>query len=250
MNETIKEIFDTYSPLIRAINDQIEQTIAPQNSIFEDDDLSYTKRKHRFIKQNLDLNIPENNQYNFFIEDSSLDSRVNLKANLGEPNSYPMQSINIDLILKENTKSELIIRTISINNFKMIKNNYVNASIFLNEDDNQNLVFSFKLSSKDETYLVLFDNKNRERENNKYDNYYKDLECRVLISYVDRYRKLFNLYEFEEKAVSEILLKGKSFTQEQQDVFKLLYDFDAFDTKELSINLMPEQKIQSLKNNI
>lgn len=117
-------------------------------------------------------------------------------------------------------------------------------------NDNQNLVFSFKLSSKDETYLVLFDNKNRERENNKYDNYYKDLECRVLISYVDRYRKLFNLYEFEEKAVSEILLKGKSFTQEQQDVFKLLYDFDAFDTKELSINLMPEQKIQSLKNNI
>lgn len=250
MNKTIKEIFDTYSPLVEAINNQIETIIAPQNSIFEDDDLSYTKRKHRFIKQNLDLSISENNRYNFFIEDSSLDSRVNLKANLGEPNSYPMQSINIDLILKENTKSELIIRTISINNFKMIKNNYVNASIFLNEDDNQNLVFSFKLSSKDETYLVLFDNKNRERENNKYDNYYKDLECRVLISYVDRYRKLFNLYEFEEEVVSEILLKNKPFTQEQKDLFKLLYDFDAFDTKDLSINLMPAHKLQSLKNNI
>lgn len=249
MNKAIKEIFDTYNPLLAAINDQIAKEIALTHPVFKKE--NFISAKYNIITKNIKLKIPENKEYNFKVNLKTIYDTVTLESKLLINNKKISQTLNLDLALKDTTGTELYIDRLTFDNFKILEKDDITISVYLdNKDAKDHLTFSFEIYSKDINFSFEFDNLSREKENYIYNEEYKGLKCPIFISYVDKYRKLFNLYEFEEEAVSEILLKNKPFTQEQKDLFKLLYDFDSFDTKDLSINLMPEHKLQSLKNNI
>lgn len=240
MNETIKEIFNLYQPLLDEINLQLKNDIVRKNlDIFNDNKTASNKLRYDTIKDNLNLSIKENDNYNFRMIGVSLNAQISLKCvwvkNVSE--------LRLNLKLKKSNPTELYIHSINIFNANKILEDKVSIHFTLHS----NFYFEFDIDSGKQRFQFTFDNKNLEPLIEK--NSFWFIDCPNLLPYLEKYQNLFPLYQQEPKAVSELLLKDKRFTQHQEDLFKLLYDFDSFDTKNLSLNLflLQEKNDNNLK---
>lgn len=240
MTETIKEIFNLYQPLLDEINLQLKNDIVPKNiSIFNDNKSASNKFRYEVIKGNLNLNIKENDNYNFRMIDASFYVQIALKCNWVKN----VSELRLNLKLDKSNPTELYIHSINIFNANKIFEDKVSIHFTLYS----NLYFEFDVDSGKQRFQITFDNKNIEPLLEKND--FSFIDCPHLLPYLERYKNLFPLYQQEPEAVSALLLKDRKFTQQQEDLFKLLYDFDSFDTKNLSLNLfLLEEKFNSKLN--
>lgn len=241
MTETIKKIFNLYQPLLDEINLQLKNDIVPKNlSIFNDNKTASNKFRYEAIKENLNLSIKENDDYNFRMIGVSLNAEISLKCNWVKN----VSELRLNLKLKKPTLKELYIHSISIFNANKIIEDNVSIHFTLYS----NLYFEFDIDSGKQRFQFTFDNKNIEQLLEKNDFWFIDCRC-CLLPYLKKYQELFVLYQQEPEAVSALLLKDRIFTQQQEDLFKLLYDFDSFDTKNLSLNLfLLEEKFNKKLN--
>lgn len=240
MTETIKEIFNLYQPLLDEINLQLKNDIVPKNlSIFNDNKSASNKFRYEVIKGNLNLNIKENDNYNFRMIGVSLNAEISLKCNWVKN----VSELRLNLKLNKSNPTELYIHSINIFNANKIFEDKISINFTLHS----NLYFEFDVDSGKQRFQITFDNKNIEPLIEKNDFWF--IDCPHLLPYLERYKTLFSLYQQEPEAVSALLLKNIRFTQQQEDLFKLLYDFDSFDTKNLSLNLfLLEEKFNKKLN--
>lgn len=244
MNKTIEQIFGQYDLILEAFNEQLKNDIVPiSESLFDDFSTSHNKLKHGIIRDNLNIDIPENDFHKFDLGGSSLNPKIILKRTMTEIDLEFKPTLTLNIQLKDQRTPELYIDHISVVNAHTLIKNNISTSLSLESDSS----FSFDLRSTNSTFQFIFDNKNRAMAEKRNDFSY--IKCPELKPFLEKYKSLFQLYKLEEDAVTEALLTDKSFNKEQSELFKLLYDFDVFDTRKLSLNLLSEQKTKAIITN-
>lgn len=244
MTTTINNIIKQYGPLIDAINSQIKEKIAPLNPIFLEDDLSYTKKKHRFIKDNLDLNIPENDYFKFETTCSSLNSRVSIINNSLFNNDFNKNvQIKIDLILPDSGMNILEFDSLLLEYPLLDINKNLIVNLEIKKDSTKNLYLKYSLLHSVEKFRINFEkNITKSQEFFYFDN---NNDIRYLSDYISELRTLFSLYQFEPDIVNQFLLLNKDLTNEQKETFKLLYDIDFNNNSFLITKSQSQEKIKN-----
>lgn len=219
MDNTLKEVFKSFNPVLEYINSQLKNVIIPQNlDLFNNKDFS--EKTYVIIKNHLNSILSDNKNYTFIAFDNVNCLMLRCSNNI----------CAISFKLECTPTPELCINNIFFKR-KINKNgNGLSISFSISSD----LYFNVGMSSDNDSFDIFFDDKHligKAEENNT-----KSVHCSYLIPYFEKYKTLFKLFQSESEAVSELLLKNKKFTNQQNDLFKLLYDFEVFDTEELSIN--------------
>lgn len=244
MNKTIEQIFGQYDLILEAFNEQLKNDILPiSGSLFDDFSETHNKMKHCVIRDNLNIDIPENDFHKFELGGSSLKPQIILKRTMTEIDGVFKPILTLKIQLKDQRTPELYVNHISVANAHILIIDKISTSLSILSNSS----FSFDLRSSNATFQFIFDNKNRTRAEKKNDFSY--IKCPELKPFLEKYKSLFQLYKLEEEAVTEVLLTDKPFNKEQSELFKLLYDFDTFDTKKLSLNLLSEHKVKSVITN-
>lgn len=239
MNNVLKEIFESYKPLLDSINFKLKTEIIPKNLNLFNDKESIDKNLCT-IKNHLNLTLSENEKYTFAAFEN-----VNCLMLKYSDNTQTLS-------FKFKDTLELYLDNIFFPQTINKNDNELSVSLSLSSD----LYFFVGMSSNIDYFNIFFEVQDFMSSPKEIDK--KIVTCPDLIPYFEKYKQLFHFFKSEPEAVSELLLKNKEFTNQQKDLFKLLYDFELFNTEELNINFTSDiinkleikhKQTKKLKNN-
>lgn len=220
MNNVLKEIFESYKPLVDSINFKLTTEIIPKNLKLFNDKESIDKNLCT-IKNHLNLTLSENEKYTFAAFENV--NCLMLK--------YSDNTQTLSFKFKDTPTPELYLDNIFFPQTINKNDNELSVSLSISSD----LYFFVGMSSHIDYFNIFFEVQDFMSSPKEIDK--KIVICPDLIPYFEKYKQLFYFSKSEPEAVSELLLKNKEFTNQQKDLFKLLYDFELFNTDKLNINL-------------